>query len=293
MKTCKHNRRGFTLIELLVVVAIIAILAAMLLPALSKAKLKAQGIECMTRHRNLCLAWRMYAEDNHDNLVYASSDDRTGLSKQRTEPSTWVLGDMTYVPPPAAAPQWQWDYNYYIAKSPLWNYCGKNPTIWRCPADRSYCVVSNAQLPRVRSMSMNLYLGGFGGWDGNFPGNSKMYFKMSDLLDTPGPAKIFVFLDMRSDSIDIGNFAVNMAGFSPLSPGNYAFYDLPGFYHNRACGFSFADGHSEIKKWLDPRTTPALNDNSSVSDQFNSPYNKDVAWLQDHATRPKNWAGGY
>jgi len=143
-------------------------------------------------------------------------------------------------------------------------------------------------------MSMNLYLGGFGGWDGNLSGgNARMYFKMSDLLAVPGPSKIFVFLDMRPDSIDIGNFAVNMQGFSPYSPGNYAFYDLPGFYHNRACGFSFADGHSEIKKWLDPRTMPALSETSLVNDTFNSPYNKDIAWLQDHATRPQNWSGGY
>ena len=283
---------GFTLIELLVVIAIIAILAAMLLPALSKAKLKAQGIECMSRHRSLCLAWRLYAEENNDRLVYASPDDRTPQSKQRTEPSTWVLGDMTYTGNTPGG-QWQWDYNYYIAKSPLWPYCGKNPTIWRCPADRSYVIVTNVQLPRVRSMNMNLYLGGFGGWDGGITGNSKMYFKMSDLLSTPGPSKIFVFLDMRSDSIDIGNFATKMDGFYPNSPGLYSFYDLPGFYHNRACSFSFADGHSEIHKWLDARTMPPLSEVGTINDNYASPYNKDVAWLQDHSTRPQNWSGGY
>jgi prepilin-type N-terminal cleavage/methylation domain-containing protein/prepilin-type processing-associated H-X9-DG protein len=292
MKTRRTETHGFTLIELLVVIAIIAILAAMLLPSLSKAKMKAQGIECMARHRQLCLAWRLYAEDNHDQLVYASSDDRTALSKQRTEPSTWVLGDMTYHGSTPGG-QWQWDYNYYIAKSPLWPYCGKNPTIWRCPSDHSTVTVTNVSLPRVRSMNMNLYLGGFGGWDGGFPGNSRMYFKMSDLLNTPGPSKIFVFLDMRSDSIDIGNFLVNMAGFSPYAPGNYVFDDLPGFYHNRACSFSFADGHSEIKKWMDPRTTPPLSETGTITDQFSSAYNKDIAWLQDHATRPVNWTGGY
>src|SRR5882724_4934622 len=143
MKNSRNETRGFTLIELLVVVAIIALLAAMLLPALSKAKLKAQGIECMTRHRNLSLAWRLYAEDNHDRLVYASDDDRSAQSKALTQPSTWVLGQMSFNP----ADQWNWDYNYYIAKSPLWSYCGKNPTIWRCPADRSTVTVTNTPLP--------------------------------------------------------------------------------------------------------------------------------------------------
>jgi prepilin-type processing-associated H-X9-DG protein len=153
-------------------------------------------------------------------------------------------------------------------------------------------MVTNVQLPRVRSMSMNFYLGGFGGEIPSSWGSYKLYFKMGDLF-TPGPSKLFVFLDMRSDSIDIGNFATKMDGFYPNSPGLYSFYDLPGFYHNRACGFSFADGHSEIKKWLDGRTMPALNETGTLNDNYASPYNKDVAWLQDHATRPQNWNGGY
>jgi hypothetical protein len=97
---------------------------------------------------------------------------------------------------------------------------------------------------------------------------------------------MFVFLDMREDSIDMGNFATDMAGF-PNAPGQYGFFDLPGFYHNRANGFSFADGHSEIRKWRDNRTMPALVKGRYVTDGFKSPNNQDVAWLQERSSRPK------
>src|SRR5256712_2721391 len=86
-----HLCGGFTLIELLVVIAIIAILASMLLPALSKAKLKAQGIQCMSNHRQLCLAWRLYAEDNRDVLVYASDDGSANPDNQYS----WTLSHIT------------------------------------------------------------------------------------------------------------------------------------------------------------------------------------------------------
>jgi prepilin-type processing-associated H-X9-DG protein len=137
-------------------------------------------------------------------------------------------------------------------------------------------------------MSMNLYLGGWGGTDGGWGTQVsayKIYRKYAELTD-PGPTKTFVFLDMREDSIDMGNFAVNMAGF-PDRPAEYGFWDLPGFYHMNGGGFSFADGHSELRRWKDPRTMPALMKNGQVPDRLASPRNNDVAWLQDIATRPK------
>ena len=92
---------------------------------------------------------------------------------------------------------------------------------------------------------------------------------------------------MRPDSIDIGNFAPRMTGW-PNQPALYGYYDLPGFYHHFAGGFSFADGHSEMHRWRDTRTTPPLSEDHNVADQFSSPNNTDVAWLQEHATRPKD-----
>lgn len=269
---------GFTLIELLVVIAIIAILAAMLLPALSKAKLKAQGIYCMNNHKQLALAWRLYADDNRDDLVYASEDPQDVKTFSRA----WTRTHMDFDPNNHA----NWDVSLDIAKGPLWVYGGKNPAIYRCPADTSVLMVQGVARARVRTMSMNLFLGGFGGSLNHAPAQPyKLFFKMSEFSQ---PAKTFVFLDMREDRINWGNFLTDMSGHYPANPAKYAFTgDLPGMYHNNAAGFSFADGHSEIKRWLDSRTTPPLVKGSSISTDTPSPNNRDIAWLHDNTTQLK------
>jgi len=277
----RAQRRGFTLIELLVVIAIIAILAALLLPALSRAKLKAQGVYCMNNHRSLMLAWRMYVDDNQDRLPYASENP---FSPTPTV-GAWVTGRMDFNP----ANRSNWDPDQDITKSPLWPYCGKNLQIWRCPSDKSTVTINGVTKNRVRSMSMNLWLGGYGGtMDSTLdPGGKwKLFRKFEQFGADPGAASVFVFLDMREDSIDMGNFGVCMDGY-PDQPGQYKFYDLPGAYHARACGFSFADGHSELKKWQDPRTTPNLQTAADLPDKFASPNNVDIAWMQERATRLK------
>jgi prepilin-type N-terminal cleavage/methylation domain-containing protein len=276
---------AFTLIELLVVIAMIAILAALLLPAIDKAKFKAQGLYCMNNHRQLALAWRMYADDNSGKLAYSSEDPWN----PPTIEGAWVTGTLDF----DSNNQSNWDPNLTIKKSPLWSYCGNSLGIWKCPVDTSYVMVNGERKPRVRSMSMNVFLGGWGGTYGNWDlvmgpvwSNYKIYMKEADLAD-PGPANVFVFLDMRQDSIDMGNFATKMAGW-PDDPSGYGFFDLPGFMHHLSCGFSFADGHSEIHRWRDTRTTPPLNPQGSINDSFASPSNPDVAWLQQHTTRPKH-----
>jgi prepilin-type N-terminal cleavage/methylation domain-containing protein/prepilin-type processing-associated H-X9-DG protein len=291
LQRSRPQRAGFTLIELLVVIAIIAILAAMLLPALTKSKLKAQGVFCMNNNHQLALAWKMYADDNRDVLVYASDYDYPNDQSQpefvEKDQYAWTLTHMTF----SAAPE-NWNKDWDIPKRPLWQY-NKNYSIYRCPADHSSVNVNGTLMPRVRTYSMNFFLGGFAGYAivGQAIGYS-VYLKMSELgslTASPGFAKTFVFIDEREDLINWGNYLVDMTGWGVQGGDvNYEFrQDLPGYYHNKACGFSFADGHSEIKKWLNPRTMPAPNPSSSF-DPWYAPRDQDVAWLQDHATRPSS-----
>jgi len=284
--------RGFTLIELLVVIAIIAILAAMLLPALTKAKQKGQGIGCMNNHRQLAYAWRMYAEDSRDFVTYASTS--TGASAPPdTNPANpdnyaWSGAHMD----DSGANRANWDVNYDMSRRPLWVYA-KNQKVYKCPSDTSTVQTAIGTQPRILTMSMNLYVGGFappigGGESGNDGGwswadNFRIFNKLSFI--TP-PSMIFVFLDMRQDRVNWSNFMTMMNGY-PGDSSQYQLGDLPGMYHNLGCGFSFCDGHSELHRWRDGRTTPPLGPIDPLAPSFGCPGNADVAWLQDHSTRPK------
>jgi prepilin-type N-terminal cleavage/methylation domain-containing protein len=304
MTNCSNRRasrwlRAFTLIELLVVIAIIGILASLLLPALGTTKLKMRGIQCMNNHRQLTLAWIMYAADSNDLLPYGSHWPYAPPSLAPENDHAWVTGQMDFDPNNRS----NWDVNQDIVKSPLWPYCRNNAAIWKCPADFSFVTVNGETKPRVRSMSMNFWIGGFVGYDGGLSGGKgyvnppyyppgtyggdpwRTYLKMTEFID-PGPSKTFLFLDMREDSIDWGNFAVDMRGW-PDHPERTGFYDLPGSYHHRAGGFSFVDGHAEIKRWKDDRTLPPLVRGGLVNDQTASPNNPDIVWLQEHSTRRK------
>jgi prepilin-type N-terminal cleavage/methylation domain-containing protein len=301
--TIPRRHGAFTLIELLVVIAIIAILAAMLLPALSKSKISAQSSICTSNLRQLTLAWSSYSQDNRDVFPYS---DAAGGPIPYTGPgnydpttyATWVTGWIN--DDPGNPGNWSVDYN--IAKSPLWSYCGQQAGIWRCPGDPSTIVPSSGPykggpVARVRSYSMSYWFTGFGGGaggtspytTGSGPGMEPpwiIYLNLHDLVQ-PGPASTFLFWDERYDTISTGNFYIDMSGF-PDSPVNARFnWDYPAYYHNGAGCLSFADGHAEIHKWLDSRTTPPYHSSDWTynDDDLASPGNRDIFWLQYRCTR--------
>jgi prepilin-type N-terminal cleavage/methylation domain-containing protein/prepilin-type processing-associated H-X9-DG protein len=268
----KRGRTGaFTLIELLVVIAIIAVLAAFLLPALARAKSKAQGISCMNNLRQMMLGWRLYADDYTD-LLLASLD----VGKPRV---LWCSGNLDY-----SSAAVNWDPQNDIFKSPIMPYLGKNnSSIWRCPADPTK--VRNAAgllVPRVRSNSMSQVFDA-GSWLPN--SLFRTYDKLSAIKV---PAKTFVLVDEHPDSINDAAFAVQMAVPSISSTmSDVRIIDYPASYHNGACGFSFADGHAEIHKWRGSRiripvTGQLISLNVPAGDSKN-----DILWLSDMTTVAK------
>ena len=240
-------RGGFTLIELLVVIAIIAILAAMLMPALSKAKLKAQGVQCMNNTKQLTLAWRLYAEDANDVLL-TCQDPGGNPPAVMSGRTNWVQGNLDF-----SSAAGNWDPGINIFPSPMFLYCGKNPEIFKCPADHSMVTGNGIKRPRVRSNSMSQVFSR-GEWLDSSGGTStlstrwRVYNKLSNIVL---PTKTMVFVDEHPDSINDAAFAATMSGNLPTDPPSAAFIiDFPANFHNGAAGFSFADGHSEVHKWI-------------------------------------------
>jgi prepilin-type N-terminal cleavage/methylation domain-containing protein/prepilin-type processing-associated H-X9-DG protein len=279
-------RKGaFTLIELLVVIAIIAILAALLLPALRGAKEESLGIKCMSNMRQMALGWRMYALDNKEFIVLAS---QAGVSGDPLARYAWCTQQEDFTDNPK-----NYDPSVDITTGPLYPYINSF-MVYRCPSDTSVINHGGQLLPRVRTVSMNFYLGGFGGYgltDSPGVGQYPIYMKTTDLIssDSYGPVNTFVFVDERQDCINWGNFATDMAGDVPNNPQLYEFdQDMPGMYHNLSAGFAFADGHSTIQHWLDRKTTPPLytvSEGSPADPPRLVAGDMDVRWLQLHTVK--------
>jgi prepilin-type N-terminal cleavage/methylation domain-containing protein/prepilin-type processing-associated H-X9-DG protein len=246
----RAHRSGFTLIELLVVIAIIAILAGMLLPALGKAKSKAQGITCMNNGKQLMLGWTLYSGDYQDLVCRTAGLDSlvSNTNATRNYPlNQWCMGTMDVANVATNSGLVMHSLLYPLVNSMGPYRCPSDRHSWQGGTRRPYGGGGN---PTVRSMSMNAWMNPINAWGpdataGGFQGGGILNFRRQSQIARPSDT--WVTIDENPASINDGWFVVD--------PNAANWVDIPATYHNSAGGISFADGHSEIKRWKDPNIT--------------------------------------
>jgi len=274
------------------VIAIIAILASLLLPALAKAKTKAQGITCMNNGKQIMLANKIYAGDFNE-LLPPNEDSSAAPAGH-----VWIQGNVTDA---------RWLTNTAIYSDPTWNvmakYTGGNYQVYKCPADLKTVKIGAKIYPTTRSISASQAVGticpGFkssnggshsgipsvatdGPWlDGNHghKANTK-YRTFGKESDFVASASTWVYIDEHSESINDAGFGMS----GPPPPATVRWIDWPAIYHNGAGGLSFADGHAEVHKWKGlkyPKT--GLPGQTVTADQRN-----DWDWLANNTSQRVN-----
>lgn len=276
-KTTLDKRSAFTLLEVLVVTGLIAILAGILLPALAKARTKAQAIYSLNNTRQLTTAWLLYADDNNGRFAYNLGGDASRLTVARRTDQNWVNNVMT------------WDLSpdntntATITRASLGNYAGRSAAIYRCPSDTALSAVQirAGWRERVRSYSMNAMVGDAGEISkSGFNANNPKYVQFFNMSAVTSPDDVFLFIDEHADSINDGYF-LNKAY-------TYQWVDLPASHHNGAGTVSFVDGHSELHSWVNESTRrPERPDGAGLPFSISKTGLTDYNWIISHmSTKP-------
>jgi type II secretory pathway pseudopilin PulG len=267
---------AFTKIELVVVVAGLGLLGAMSLAATTGSKTASDATTCVANAGQLLRAWQLYSADNHGKLV------PNGDEGNQTEPQ-WCAGVLSYASGNTDNTNYVGLVDYGVGRTVsgankgglLGVYLGHDPRVFKCPSDLSTCKEGGVTYPRVRSVSMNGWVGAFITWDGG----GVVAQKMTDIVN-PGPSDTWVFNDERPDSINDGYFTVAMASPQVL--------DAPASYHFGGAAHSFADGHAEVHPWK----TALLNRQDVNAPTWTKQWggatstnNVDREWLQLHSAQ--------
>ncbi|HWH68090.1 MAG TPA: prepilin-type N-terminal cleavage/methylation domain-containing protein [Candidatus Sulfotelmatobacter sp.] len=268
-------RTGFTLIDLLAVIAVLALFTAMLAPICARTRPNITVTQCQNNLRQLGAAWGMYANDSEGQLVY--NKDGTPAGKTAGYES-WVAGWLTRDWPSTLNNTDNTNVLFLVdhEATPYGAFLGpyiKKPSPFRCPADKLSVTIAGQPMQRVRSYSMNNFVGLKGRtWTSN--SRFRLFTKLAQFK---APSQVFVFIEEHPDVINDGFF------FSDPDT-RYLMIDWPSSIHNGGCTFSFADGHAEIHRWRDARTMPPLYPAIPLQLNVTMFTNVDIDWLHQHAS---------